>query len=516
MRSASAQPFLQKGDAILCRFSCRAHERDVTLRSYYVATFMQYLYRAIFAFIPFLCVAVGGAVAQPSFTQVNHAVVSKGDGLPELGSSVQQNTSEKAFATMLKSFGEASMVDNGLTTGEQARQFAFTHLRDVLANRVTSEAQSLLSPWGKADFTLAVDRLGNFAGSSGALFAPLQDNDRHLIWSQLGVSQQDNGLVGNIGVGQRWVAGRWLVGYNTFYDTQFDDNFHRAGVGAEAWGEYLRLSANYYHPLGDWRMTGGSLEQRMARGYDITAQAWLPFYRHINTSIRLEQYFGDNVDLFKSGNGYRDPVAVNIGLNYTPVPLMTLTASHKQGESGNNQENLGIKVNYRFGVPLAQQLSAAKVDVTSSLRGSRYDSVERSGLPVMAWRQRKTLSVYLATPPWQLGSGETVVLKLQTQARHGIKRITWQGDTHVLSLTPPAKRNSTEGWTVIMPAWDDTPGAENIWRLAVTVEDEKGQHVTSNWITLRLTEPLTIMSHTLSRWQLSSDELQLPVTNESE
>jgi hypothetical protein len=77
------------------------------------------------------------------------------------------------------------------------------------------------------------------------------------------------------------------------------------------------------------------------RGYDVTAQARLPFYQHINTSVSVEQYFGDSVDLFHSGTGYHNPVAVSVGLNYTPVPLVTVTAKHKQGESGVSQNNVG-------------------------------------------------------------------------------------------------------------------------------------------------------------------------------
>ncbi len=39
----------------------------------------------------------------------------------------------------------------------------------------------------------------------------------------------------NVGVGQRWARGNWLVGYNTFYDNLQDENLQRAGFGAEAW-----------------------------------------------------------------------------------------------------------------------------------------------------------------------------------------------------------------------------------------------------------------------------------------
>ena len=244
----------------------------------------------------------------------------------------------------------------------------------------------------------------------------------------------------------------------------------------------------------------------MARGYDVTAKAWLPWFHHLNTSVSVEQYFGDNVDLFNSGTGYHNPVAVNLGLNYTPVPLVTLTAGHKQGESGESQNNLGLKLNYRFGGPLAKQLSADEVAATRSLRGSRYDSPERTSLPVMEFRQRKTLSVWLATPPWDLKGGETVMLKLQVRSTHGIRQIHWQGDTQALSLTSPAKSNSADGWSVIIPAWNEQEGATNRWHLSAVVEDEKGQRVSSNEITLAVVQPLVALPDDDPRWKLLPEE----------
>ncbi|EJF33064.1 invasin [Enterobacter sp. Ag1] len=429
---------------------------------------------------------------------------SPADDLPNMGLAPETDAAARRIAAMAKKFGEDSMVDNGLDTGEQARLFAFTSLRDLLADKVTDETQALLSPWGKASVNLLVDEHGSWKGSNGSLFTPWQDNSRYLTWSQLGFSQQKYGTTGNLGLGQRWVAGSWLLGYNSFYDNQLTTQLQRAGFGAEAWGEYLRLSANYYQPLNGWRGQTDTLEQRLARGYDVTAQAWLPFYRHIATSLSFEQYFGDNVTLFDSDSGYRNPVAVTMGINYTPVPLITLTAQHKQGESGVAQENLGLKLNYRFGVPLQKQLSADEVAATSSLRGSRYDSVECESAPVMQFRQRKTLSVFLATPPWQLQPGETVLLKLQVKATHGIRRLVWQGDTQVLSLTPPARPLSTDGWSIILPAWQ--AGAANEYHLSVTVEDEKGQRVSSNEIVLQPAAPLLIAPESDPRYSLLPEE----------
>lgn len=415
---------------------------------------MPYFYRLIAVCAALLNASPCGAIQPATFIQeAENPFDNDGDNLPDLGYAPVQRSDalENRLATMAKAFGEASMKKSDLDTSDRARQFAFTHLRDVLASHITSGAKSLLSPLGKADVALQMDQEGNFNGSRGSLFTPLLDNEKVLTWSQVGVSQRTQGLVGNIGLGQRWVAGDWLLGYNTFYDSTLRDNLQRAGFGAEAWGEYLRLSANYYQPLNDWQLSEYTQERRSARGYDVTALAWLPFYRHIQTSLSLEQYFGDSVDLFNNGAGARDPMAVKLGVNYTPVPLLTFTAMHKQGENGDTQDNLGLKFNYRFGVPLSKQLSADEVAAASSLRGSRYDAVTRSATPVVSLRKTKTLSVYLATPPWQLNSGETVALKIQVRSRFGIRQISWEGDTQTLSLTAPAKTNNPDGWTVIMP-----------------------------------------------------------------
>ena len=441
-----------------------------------------------------LLIAGGAAAVRPTDDgQARNPFSPAPDALPDMGVAPEKGIDEKHLAEVVKAFGEASMVDNGLATSERARQFALDKINQQFNSQFNQQLDTWLSPWGNASAQLLVDDKGDFTGSHGSWFVPLADNDRYLTWSQVGFTRQEDGTVSNLGLGQRWVAGSWLLGYNTFYDAQLHDNLQRGGLGAEAWSEYLRLSANYYQPLNGWRSDGELRAQRMARGYDVTAQARLPFYRYINTSLSLEQYFGDSVDLFHSGTGYRNPVAVSLGLNYTPVPLMTLTAEHKQGESGVSQNNVGMKLNYRFGVPLKKQLESGEVAAFTSLRGSRYDAPERNKLPVVEYRQRKSLSVFLATPPWDLNAGETVQLKLQVRSSYKIRSLTWQGDTQALSLTPPVNRNDTDGWTVIVPAWDSSEGASNRWHLSVVVEDEKGQRVSSNEITLVLAEPLVTL-----------------------
>lgn len=415
--------------------------------------------------------------------------------LPELGSTDSSGELAKKIATAAKTIGEASMnSDSDKSLREQAGIWAFNRFRDAASERVASEGEQLLSPYGRATVSLNVDAEGSFNGTSAQLLTPWQDNYQYLTFSQLGVEQTEYGTVGNAGLGQRWIAGSWRLGYNAFVDDLIDSSQQRGSLGAEAWGEYLRFSANYYQPLSGWRNRSSTSQMRMARGYDITTRGYLPFYRQLGVSLSYEQYLGQNVDLFNSGTQMTNPAAVSFGVNYTPVPLFTLSALHKEGDGGESQDQFALKMNYRIGVALSKQLSADNVAAAQSLSGSRYDSVDRNNSPVMAFRQRKTLSVFLATPPWQVQPGETLPLKLQVRNSNAIKAVSWQGDTQALSLTPPASNASTQGWSIIIPAWDSSEGASNEYHLSVTLEDSRQQRVTSNWITLKLAPPVTLQA----------------------
>lgn len=414
--------------------------------------------------------------------------------LPALDSEEADNQLETRLAEAAKSIGEASMDSNSdRPLRDQAEMWALNHFRNMATERAEREGEQLLSPYGRASIALAVDDEGRFNGTSAQLMTPWQDNYRYLTFSQLGVEQTEYGAVGNAGLGQRWMVGRWRVGYNAFVDSLLDDDLQRGSLGTEAWGEYLRFSANYYQPLsGAYRNNTYDSQRRMTRGYDITTRGYLPFYRQLGVSLSYEQYLGSQVDLFHSGTLERNPSAVSLGINYTPVPLFTLSASHKEGDGGASQDQFALKMNYRIGVALSKQLSPRNVDAAQSLSGSRYDAVSRSNAPVMAFRQRKTLSVFLATPPWQVQPGETLPLKLQIRHSYPITGVSWQGDTHALSLTPSTDARNPQGWTIIIPPWDSTPGATNSYRLSVTLEDDRQQKVTSNWIELKLASPVNL------------------------
>lgn len=414
--------------------------------------------------------------------------------LPDLGSGgVNDAEREKEWATMAKKLGEQNLNQ---VSSQRARAGAEDYLINQASSAVQQQTQELLSPLGTAKLGLVVSKQGDFTGSSGQLFSPLYDFDGLLTYSQLGFLQKSSGSQGNFGLGQRWVTGDWLLGYNSVLDSDFQNQRNRASVGAEAWGNYLRLSANYYYPLSalSQQANDAVFLSRPARGYDITTQGYLPFYHQLGASLSFEQYQGESVDLFGTGNKQKDPRAMQLGVNYTPVPLVTVKAQHKLEQGGESQDTVELALNYRLGVPLVKQVSPQYVAQAKSLRGSRYDSIERNNVPVLEFRQQKTLQVFLATPPWSLNEGETLPLVLEIKATNKIVAVSWQGDTQALSLLPPQGGDVTQGWSLIVPPWDDTPGASNQYQLSAILEDEKQQKVTSNWITLQVTAPLSSTS----------------------
>jgi len=431
-----------------------------------------------------------GSMLHPSTPSSTTESSSYIETLPDLGSSQSSNSqSDQRLTDIATSLGKSLQnSDDETSTGRSASEWAFNHLRDKLTQKVDSTGEHILSPFGQANLSLNVDMEGKFTGSTGSLFTPFSDNGQRLTFSQLSVNQSTLGTVGSAGLGQRFSNNQWLFGYNAFLDQLFTNNQQRGSIGTELWSHYLRFSANYYTPLSGWRNTSATQSQRMARGYDITSQGYLPFYQQLGMTVSWQQYLGEGIDIFNDGNYYNNPRSMSVGLTYTPIPLVTVSASHKEGSGGTSQDVFGLNLNYHFGQSLSQQLSPFAVAEARSLFGSRYDVVTRSNLPVMSYRKRQTFSVYLATPPWQLNAGDSITLVVQATPNKSIKHVEWQGDTRQLSLTPPANTQQLTGWTIILPAWDNTPGAKNEYHLAVTVDNGKNR-ATSNTITLKSEPP---------------------------
>jgi adhesin/invasin len=272
----------------------------------------------------------------------------------------------------------------------------------------------------------------NSAGEASAdLLLPWWDTPSTLLFNQQGVRVNKERTTLNLGLGLRhYLSDHFMLGVNSFYDRDITGNNARFSVGAEAWTHYLKLSANKYQRLTDWHQSPldamEDYDERPANGFDLAADAWLPFYPQFGGSVKYEKYFGKGIILDNSASpsDLRDsPSAVTTTVNYTPIPLLTFKAGHKSGSGSDSF--VGLDINYRLGVSWSEQTDKETVRVMRSLPGARYDFVDRNYNIVMQYRKQNLISLSLPASV-SAEAASTTVITASVRAKYGLKKIDWR------------------------------------------------------------------------------------------
>ncbi|ECW4107336.1 TPA: hypothetical protein G8720_003815 [Salmonella enterica] len=302
-------------------------------------------------------VAASGADNSASANDESHS------SLPDLASESAKKEEQENKGKSFKEQGADYFINSATQGFDNLTPEALeSQARSYLQNQITSSAQSYLegvmSPYGKIRTSLSVGGGGDLDGSSLDYFIPWYDNQSTLFFSQISAQRKEDRTIGNFGLGVRQNVGNWLLGGNAFYDYDFTRGHRRLGLGTEAWTDYLKFSGNYYHPLSDWKDSEDFdfYEERPARGWDIRMESWLPFYPQLGAKLVYEQYYGDEVALFGTDNLQKDPHAVTLGLEYTPVPLVTVGTDYKAGTGDSNDFSVNATVNYQIGTPLGESI----------------------------------------------------------------------------------------------------------------------------------------------------------------
>lgn len=119
----------------------------------------------------------------------------------------------------------------------------------------------------------------------------------------------------------------------------------------------------------------------------------------------------------------KDPYAVTLGLNYQPVPLLTVGADYKAGTGDNSDVSINATLNYQFGVPLKDQLDSDKVKAAHSLMGSRHDFVERNNFIVLEYKEKDPLDVTLWLKADATNEHPECVIKDTPEAAVGLENV---------------------------------------------------------------------------------------------
>ncbi|EIQ4529361.1 inverse autotransporter beta domain-containing protein [Escherichia coli] len=339
--------------------------------------------------------------------------------------------------------------------------------------KANQEIQEWLGKYGTARVKLNVDKDFSLKDSSLEMLYPIYDTPTNMLFTQGAIHRTDDRTQSNIGFGWRHFSGNdWMAGVNTFIDHDLSRSHTRIGVGAEYWRDYLKLSANGYIRASGWKKSPDieDYQERPANGWDIRAEGYLPAWPQLGASLMYEQYYGDEVGLFGKDKRQKDPHAISAEVTYTPVPLLTLSAGHKQGKSGENDTRFGLEVNYRIGEPLAKQLDTDSIRERRVLAGSRYDLVERNNNIVLEYRKSEVSRIALPERIEGKG-GQTLSLGLVvSKATHGLKNVQWEAP----SLLAEGGKITGQGsqWQVTLPAY--RPGKDNYYAISAVAYDNKG------------------------------------------
>ncbi|ENA6856035.1 inverse autotransporter adhesin YeeJ [Escherichia coli] len=395
------------------------------------------------------------------------AQVSENNLTPPPGNS--SGNLEQQIASTSQQIGSLLAED---MNSEQAANMA----RGWASSQASGAMTDWLSRFGTARITLGVDEDFSLKNSQFDFLHPWYETPDNLFFSQHTLHRTDERTQINNGLGWRHFTPTWMSGINFFFDHDLSRYHSRAGIGAEYWRDYLKLSSNGYLRLTNWRSApelDNDYEARPANGWDVRAEGWLPAWPHLGGKLVYEQYYGDEVALFDKDDRQSNPHAITAGLNYTPFPLMTFSAEQRQGKQGENDTRFAVDFTWQPGSAMQKQLDPNEVAARRSLAGSRYDLVDRNNNIVLEYRKKELVRLTL-TDPVSGKSGEVKSLVSSLQTKYALKGY----NVEATALEAAGGKVVTTGKDILvtLPAYrfTSTPETDNTWPIEVTAEDVKG------------------------------------------
>ncbi|EKP4196020.1 inverse autotransporter beta domain-containing protein, partial [Salmonella enterica] len=283
----------------------------------------------------------------------------------------------------------------------------------------------------------------------------------------------------------------WLLGINSFYDHDISGGNRRIGLGVEAWGNYIQLSANSYFRLNNWQQSRdfSDYNERPANGFDIRANAWLPSFPQLGGKLVYEQYFGNHVALQDNHTLQKNPYSLTAGLNYTPFPLLTLGIDQQFGKGGNNDTQLSLQLTYRPGSSWESQINPSSVSGIRQMSENRYNLVERNNNFIFEYKKQDLISITLSKDEISGPENSIHLVSGQVKSKYELSQILWDSDKYISAGGRVSVVNN-KNFNLTLPAYktNGTPGESveeaNTYNINFVATDKKGNK--SNSATLKV------------------------------
>lgn len=382
-----------------------------------------------------------------------------------------QQTEQERYAT----YSDKAQTLATVLSQKDSANAASSLVRGAAVNEVNRSVESWLNLYGSARVALNVDAKGGLDGSAADVLFPLYDRESWLLFNSLGLRHIDQRTTGNIGIGGRYFADSWMMGINTFLDNDFTGKNRRFSVGAELGRDFAKISANTYWRISDWHQSRDFVDydERPANGYDLRFEGWLPIYPQLGGTLAYEKYRGNEVALFGKDHRQKDPSAMTMGINYTPIPLVTLGSNYRSGSGGNNETQFNLQLNYRLGDKWSDHLDSDRVKQTRTLAGSRYDLVDRNNTIVLDYRRNDTVTLDIA-PKHSGNASDTLLIKGHVRSKYPLKAIDWDIGP-ILAAGAKMVQQQSDSIVIMLPAYHyDRDLNANKYVISAVARDEKG------------------------------------------
>ncbi len=394
----------------------------------------------------------------------------------------------KSNTTDDKALNYAAQQAASLGSQLQSRSLNGDYAKDTALGMTSSQASSQLQAWlqhyGTAEVNLQSGN--NFDGSSLDFLLPFYDSENMLAFGQVGARYIDSRFTANLGAYQRFFLPENMLGYNVFIDQDFSGDNTRLGIGGEYWRDYFKSSVNGYFRMSGWHESYNKkdYDERPANGFDIRFNGYLPSYPALGAKLMYEQYYGDNVALFNSDKLQSNPGAATVGVNYTPIPLVTMGIDYRHGTGNENDLLYSMQFRYQFDKPWSQQIEPQYVNELRTLSGSRYDLVQRNNNIILEYKKQDILSLNI---PHDINGTEHSTQKIQliVKSKYGLDRIVWD-DSALRSQGGQIQHGgsqSAQDYQAILPAY--VQGGSNIYKVTARAYDRNGN--SSNNVQLTIT-----------------------------
>ncbi len=271
---------------------------------------------------------------------------------------------DSALASKLSSLGSAAQ---SYSDAVDKTDYLMSIAANTASGYVSNAVNEALSDYAgaNAQLSLTLDNDGRLR-PSGKVLLPLWSTPLNSIYTQMGITESyNNNKIGHVALGTRFYpfaeddsSGDLMLGLNGIYHYSLDRHHRSMSIGGEMMTPYMRISSNVYQRLSSWKISEdfdgynyGYVRERPANGFDIRTKWFFPGLNNLAVLANVEKWRGDHVAPFGDIDELeKNPWVYSGGVEWQPVPAITLTAQHQQ--TGRGQTNEQVMVN--FNVPLGE------------------------------------------------------------------------------------------------------------------------------------------------------------------